>query len=167
MLKGLFAPKSLFVAGLILVLAGMSTALYLQFFEGLEPCALCIFQRFCFIGYVFIDLIAFIKNPKGWGGRVYAFLQIPVAILGLSIALRQVWIQSLPIDQVPACGPGINYLLQEFPLQHVIQVVWAGSSDCAIVTWRFWNLSMASWSAILFCLLLLLSVFILLKRYHR
>lgn len=165
MLKGLFAPKALFVFGLLLVLGGMSSALYLQFFKGLEPCSLCIFQRLCYIAYGLIALIAIIQNPKTWGGRIYAFLQIPVALLGLTIALRQVWIQSLPLDQVPACGPGINYLLQEFPLQKVVQVVWAGSSDCAIVSWRFWSLSMASWSAILFSILLILSVFIMLKRY--
>lgn len=166
MFKTLLSPKPLFVYGLFLVLMGMGFALYLQFFQGLEPCSLCVFQRLAYIAYGLIALVAIIHHPKGWGGRIYAFLQIPVAILGLTIALRQIWIQSLPLDQVPACGPGINYLLQEFPLQKVAQIVWAGSSDCAIVTWRFWTLSMASWSAILFCVLLIISVFTMLKRYN-
>lgn len=165
MLTKFLAPKPLFVFGLFLVLAGMSVALYLQFFEGLEPCSLCVFQRLAYIGYGLIALIAIIQNPKGWGARFYALFQIPVVLIGFAVAVRQIWIQSLPLDQIPACGPGINYLLQEFPLQKVVQVVWAGSSDCAIVTWRFWTLSMATWSAILFGALFLLSVFILLKSY--
>lgn len=164
MFKRVLGSKALFVYGLFLVLAGMTIALYLQFFAGLEPCSLCIFQRLAYIGYGLIALLAVIHHPKSWGARIYAFFQIPVALLGLSIALRQVWLQTLPPDQVPACGPGINYLLQQFPVPKVIQVVWAGSSDCAVVSWRFWGLSMASWSAILFCALLILSVFIMLKR---
>ncbi len=166
MFKKLLAPKPLFVYGLILVLLGMGVALYLQFFGGLEPCSLCVFQRLAYILYGLIALIAVIQNPSGWGARVYAFLQIPVALLGMTVALRQVWLQGLPPGQVPACGPGINFLLQEFPVQKVVQVVWAGSSDCAVVTWRFWTLSMATWSAILFGVLTVLSLFVMLKNYQ-
>lgn len=166
MFKRLFAPKALFVYGLVLVLAGLSIALYLQFFNGLEACALCIFQRLAYIAYGLIALVAIIQNPSGWGARIYAFFQIPIALTGLSIAVRQVWLQNLPVDQVPACGPGINYLLQQFPVIKVVQVVWAGSSDCAMVNWRFLTLSMAGWSIILFAVLFLLSVFIMLKRYQ-
>ena len=166
MFKKLFIPKALFVYGLFLVLGGMAFALYLQFFQGLQPCSLCVFQRLAYIVYGLIALLAIIQNPESWGGRIYAFLQLPVAILGMAIALRQVWLQSLPTDQVPACGPGINFLLQEFPISKVVQVVWAGSSDCAIVTWRFWTLSMATWSAILFGVLFLLSLFTMLKQYN-
>ncbi len=162
----LCVPKAMFVYGLILALAALSIALYLQFFQGLEPCSLCIFQRLAYFAYSLIALIAIIQNPKGWGARVYAFLQILISFVGLSIALRQVWLQSLPAGQVPICGPGINYLLQEFSLQKVVAVVWAGDSDCAIVTWRFWTLSMASWSAIVFAILFLFSIFMLLKRYR-
>lgn len=165
MFHRLLIPKALFVYGLIFVCLGMGIALYLQFFQGLEPCSLCIFQRLAYLLYGLIAIVAIVQNPKSWGGRIYAALQIPVALLGLAVALRQVWLQSLPSGQVPACGPGINYLLQEFSVSKVAQVVWAGSSDCAIVTWRFWTLSMASWSAILFAILFLLSMFTLLKRY--
>jgi disulfide bond formation protein DsbB len=170
MIDGMFAKflsgKALFVYGLFLSLFGMGVALYFQFFQGLEPCSLCIFQRLCYIAYGLIALFAIIHNPSSWGARFYAFLQVPVIILGVTLALRQVWIQSLPTPQVASCGPGLNFLLQEFSVSKVVQVVWAGSSDCALVSWRFWNLSMASWSAILFGVLLLVALFTLLKSYR-
>ena len=158
-------PKALFVFGLTLVVIGMAIALYQQFFKGLEPCALCVFQRLAYISYMLIAFVAIVHNPRRWGARIYAFLQLPVLVTGLAIALRQIWLQNLPLNEVPACGPGINYLLQEFSLQKVAATVWAGSSDCAVVTWRFLTLSMASWSALLFTFLALLSLYIMLKAY--
>lgn len=166
MFTKLLAGKALFVYGLFLVLFGMGVALYSQFFSGLEPCSLCIFQRLAYIAYGLIALVAIIHHPTGWGARIYAFFQLPVIVVGMTIALRQVWIQNLPADQTTTCGPGINFLLQEFSLQRVVQIVWAGSSDCSVVNWRFWGLSMASWSAILFGVLLVLAIFTLLKSYR-
>ena len=165
MFRSLVTGKALFVYGLFLVLFGMGTALYFQFFQGFEPCSLCIFQRVAYIGYGLIALLAIIPHPSSWGARFYAFFQIPVVLAGLTVALRQVWLQGLPAGEVATCGPGLNFLLQEFSLTRVAEVVWAGSSDCAVVTWRFWGLSMASWSAILFAVLLLLAIFTLLKNY--
>lgn len=165
MFQKIISGKALFVYGLFLVLFGMGTALYFQFFHGLDACSLCIFQRVAYIIYGLIALLAIIHNPSSWGARFYAFLQIPIIISGLTIALRQVWIQSLPTTEVSVCGPGINFLLQKFSLEKVLQAVWSGSNDCANVTWEFWSLSMASWSAILFGILMLLALFTLLKSY--
>jgi protein dithiol:quinone oxidoreductase len=165
-MKVLFSSRALFVYGLLLVVFSMSFAIYLQFFHGLEPCSLCVFQRLAYILYAFIIIIALIHHPRSWGMRVYAFFSILPSAVGLAIALRQAWIQSLPADQIPGCGPGLNFLLQEFSLSKVLSVVWAGSSDCAIVTWRFLNQSMAVWSAILFGILILLSLVVLFKDMH-
>jgi disulfide bond formation protein DsbB len=162
-MKLFFSPKALFIYGLLLVLGGMGFAIYMQFFHGLEPCSLCIFQRLAYVAYAFIAVVALIHHPKTWGMRIYAFISVFPSVAGLIVALRQVWIQSLPADQIAGCGPGLNFLLQEFMMSKVIQLVWAGSSDCAIVTWRFLTLSMAVWSAILFALLILLSLIILFK----
>ena len=165
MFRRLLSGKALFVYGLFLTLLGMGTAIYFQFFHGLDACSLCIFQRVAYIAYALIAILAIIHSPSSWGARFYALLQIPVILIGLTIALRQVWMQSLPPEELSTCGPGINFLLQKFSLGKVVEVVWAGSSDCGIVTWRFWTLSMASWSAILFGTLFILAIFTLLKSY--
>jgi protein dithiol:quinone oxidoreductase len=165
-MKVFLSPKALFIYGLLLTLVSMGYAVYLQFFHGLEPCSLCVFQRLAYFVYMLVAVVALIHHPKSWGMRVYAFFSMLPLLAGLVIALRQVWIQSLPADRIPGCGPGLNFLLQEFKVCKVMQVVWAGSSDCAIVTWRFLNLSMAMWSAILFGILLFLSLMILFKDVH-
>lgn len=158
--------RTLFVFGLLLVFFSMSYAIYLQFFHGIEPCSLCVFQRLAYIVYAIVVIIVLIHHPKGWGMRVYAFLSLWPLLVGLIVALRQAWVQSLPAGQAPGCGPGLNFLLQEFMLSKVFQIVWAGSSDCAIVTWRFLNLSMAVWSAILFVILIFLSLIVLFRDLH-
>ena len=166
-MRALWSPKALFTYGLALVAGAMGYAIYQQFFHGLEPCALCIFQRLAYSAYALIAIIALIQHPKGWGVRVYSLLQLFPAIIGLILALRQVWIQSLPLGQIPACGPGLNFLLQEYSVLRVTKIVWAGSSDCALVTWRFLGVSMAGWSAALFGVLILLSLIILFKQHHQ
>lgn len=165
-MKVLLSSKALFIYGLIAALGSMAYAVYLQFFHGLEPCSLCVFQRLAYFTYILIAVIALIHNPKYWGMRVYACLTLLPLVSGLLIALRQVWLQNLPAYRIPGCGPGLNFLLQEFKVSKVVQVVWAGSSDCAIVTWRFLNLSMAVWSAVLFGGLIFLSLMILFKDVH-
>jgi disulfide bond formation protein DsbB len=107
---------------------------YLQYQQGLEPCPLCIFQRVAFFALGVWFLIAALHNPSGWG----------------AIAGRQVWLQGLPPDQVPDCGPGLNYMLDMFPLMEVVSTVLRGSGDCAEVDWVFLGLSIAGWALLLF-----------------
>jgi disulfide bond formation protein DsbB len=165
-MKVFFASRALFIYGLLLVVLSLSYAIYLQFFKSIEPCSLCVFQRLAYVVYALVVVVALIHHPERWGLRVYAFITLLPLSLGLLLSVRQAWIQSLPADHVPGCGPGLNFLLQEFAVSKVVRVVWAGSSDCAIVTWRFLNLSMAVWSALLFCVLILLSLIVLLRRLH-
>ena len=134
-----------------LVCAGlMGWALWLQFGEGLEPCPLCMFQRVavCAAGGVF--LIAFFQNPRRAGAAVYAFLLLLVAGAGAGLAGRQVWLQALPKDQVPACGMGISYMLDTLPFSQVIIKTLTGSGECAEKGWVFLDLSIAGWSLVFF-----------------
>ena len=66
------------------------------------------------------------------------------------IAGRQVWLQHLPPELVPECGPGLDYMLNVFPLSDAIKMVLTGSGECAEVKWRFITLSIAEWSLIMF-----------------
>jgi len=69
---------------------------------------------------------------------------------GAGVAGRQVWLQTLPKDQVPACGPGLDFMLDTFGLGEVLQMVLSGSGECADVAWRFLGLSMPAW-VLLWC----------------
>jgi len=140
----------LFAAGAVFCLALMGTALYFQHVMGLEPCPLCIFQRLFVIGLGTVMLMAAIHNPRHIGRRAYGGLILILSACGAAVAGRHVWLQSLPADQVPACGPGLEYLLDSFPLMDALKLVFEGSGECAEVQWTFLSLSIPGWTLVIF-----------------
>ncbi|MCF6355999.1 MAG: disulfide bond formation protein B [Candidatus Polarisedimenticolaceae bacterium] len=139
--------------GFIICASLIATALYLQE-VGHEPCPLCILQRVAFIAMGILFLLAALHNPTGRiGGRIYGLLIATVGTLGGIIAGRHVWLQHLPPDQVPECGPGLEYMIEVFPLAEAMQKVFKGSGECAEVSWTFLTLSIPEWSLILFFIL--------------
>lgn len=133
----------------LLAVLSMSFALYLQHGQGLEPCPLCIFERVSVIAVGIIALLATVHNPLIWGRRVYALLMLLAAIAGAIVAGRHVWLQHLPPEQVPACGPGLDYWLAALPLQDVLRQVFHGSGECAKIDWLLFGLSLPSYVLIL------------------
>lgn len=109
-----------FVNGLLLIasIVGMAFALYLEHVKGLEPCPLCVFQRIGLIAMGLVALVAVIHNPvSNIVKRLYAFLATLAMIWSVGVAARHVWLQHLPPDQVPSCGPGLDYLVDALPLK--------------------------------------------------
>jgi disulfide bond formation protein DsbB len=111
----------------------------------LEPCPLCIFQRIGIFGLGVMFLIAAIHEPAAFGRRVYAVLLSLLALATIGIALRHLYIQSLPPDAVPACGASLDFMLKVFSLSEVLVKVLTGSGECAKVTWEFLGLAMPAW----------------------
>ena len=132
-----------------LVCAGMiSFALYLQHFQGQEPCPLCILQRLAWMALGSVFFVAAVHGPARVGAAVYGALLFLVAGVGAAIAGRHVWLQNLPRDQVPACGPDLDYMLKQFPLSETLQRVLSGTGECAESGWSFLGLSIAGWSLV-------------------
>jgi len=123
-------------------------ALYNQYVDYLDPCPLCIFQRVIFFWMAVFALLAAVHNPGLTGQRIYAWLVVAGATLGALIAGRHIWLQNLPAGQVPECGPGLNYMLENFPLTEVLSTVLRGSGSCAEVKWTFIGMSMPAWTFI-------------------
>lgn len=142
--------RGLFAAGVVFCLALIAVALYFQHVLGLEPCPLCIFQRIFVMTLGAVMLVAAIHNPRYIGRRVYGGMILVTAGLGAGVAGRHVWLQSLPPDQVPACGPGLDYLLDAFPLMDALKLVFEGSGECAEVQWTFLSLSIPAWTLMMF-----------------
>ncbi|MFW1774661.1 disulfide bond formation protein B [Acinetobacter seifertii] len=157
-----------FVSG-VLVLAsiiGMTFALYLEHVVGLEPCPLCIFQRVGLMTMGIVALIAFVHNPiSNAMNRCYAMLTILGILWSVGVAARHVWIQTLPPDQIPSCGPGLNYLIDTLPLKTIMQQVLQGSGECAAIDWTFWGLALPVWSLIFFSFLLLICLWQIFRAY--
>lgn len=139
-------------------------ALYLQEQLALNPCPLCITQRVCVITVGVLALIAAIHNPGKTGVRIYAGLQSLAALTGIVVAGRHVWIQSLPEDQVPACGPGLQYMFENFPLTQALELLFRGDGNCAVVDWSFLGLSIPAWVLVACIGLLLVNLWQLLRR---
>ncbi len=150
----------LFAAGAALCAALMGTALYMQHVMRLEPCPLCIFQRIFVMGLGIVMLAAAVHDPRGVGRRVYGSLVTVLALLGVAVAGRHVWLQHLPADQVPECGPGLEYMLNAFPLTETLAMVFKGSGECAEVQWTFLALSIPEWTLIVFVGLTLFGLYL-------
>jgi disulfide bond formation protein DsbB len=123
----------------------MGFALYAQHGLNLEPCPLCIFQRVATISLGVVFALAALQNPGRTGTTVYAVLLFVVAAAGAGVAGRHVWLQNLPPDKVPACGPGLDFMLDAFPFTEMLETVLSGSGECADISWSLLGLSMPVW----------------------
>ena len=128
----------------------MGAALWLQHVEGLEPCPLCVLQRVAVMAIGAVMLAGAVHDPATVGRRIYGVAIALTALAGTALAGRHVWLQSLPPDQVPECGPGLEYMLNAFPLAEAIGIVLRGSGECAEVQWTFLSLSIPQWTLLMF-----------------
>jgi disulfide bond formation protein DsbB len=130
----------------VLACAGLlAYAYYAQYVMHLEPCPLCIFQRVGIFAIGVIFAIASVHDPAGWGRRVYAGLLGLASLATAGVAVRHLYIQSLPPGTVAACGASLDFMLKVFPLTDVLVKVLTGSGECAKVEWRFLGLAMPAW----------------------
>lgn len=142
--------RLLSLLGFLACVFAMAFALYLEHFRNFEPCPFCIFQRVAMIGTGLVFLVAAVHGPKAWGRWVYAGLASLVALVGAGIAARHVWLQSLPPELVPACGPTLDYLLDMMPLQEVVTTVLRGDGNCAKIDAQWLGISLPGWTLLSF-----------------
>ncbi len=153
------SKKMKYFIGFLFCCALMAYALYAQYVLNLEPCPLCIFQRLAVIAMGIIFLLCSIIDPKSKISKLLAsFSFTAAASIGIAVASRHVWLQNLPSDQVPGCGPGLDFMLSTFPLAEVLEMVFSGSGECANVDWSFLSLSMPSWVIISFFVMLIYAI---------
>ena len=136
---------------------------YLQYVEYLDPCPLCITQRLFYYGIGLFALLALISFRKNLLQRVFAFFMLLSSMGGIATAARQVWLQHLPKDQVPECGPGLSYWLENNPLSETLTLLFKGDGNCAEVQWTFLGFSIGEWSLAWFVGFLLLSLYLLVR----
>ena len=143
----------LYLVGALTVAALFCSALYLQYVLRQDPCPLCMVQRVIYIAIGVLFFIAALHNAKQIGAKIYAVLIALVSLSGVGVAARHIWIQHLPKDQVPACGPGLDYMLKNFPMSEVLQELMHGSGECAAKGWTFLRLGIPEWSLVWYVLL--------------
>ncbi|WEN16424.1 disulfide bond formation protein B [Rhodanobacter sp. AS-Z3] len=152
-----------FLVGFLICAALLAFALYAEYGLGMTPCPLCVFQRIAFLVMALFFLLGAIHAPRGNGRWVYTGLVLAGAVGGVISASRHLWLQSLPADQVPSCGPGLGYMLDAFPFAKMLKLVFTGSGECAKVE-PILGLPMPLWSLLWFIALAVLAVLVTRRR---
>jgi disulfide bond formation protein DsbB len=154
-----------FLAGTVVCALLLGYGYYLQFGPaGLEPCPLCQVQR----GFYYVAGFFFLVGAlHGRFFPAYGLLAGLFALGGAAVAGRQVWLQHLPADKVPACGPDLAFMFKNLPLSNALQKLFAGSGECAVVDWTFLGLSIAEWSLLFFLALAGYAVWLAASRARR
>jgi len=153
-------PRLGYALGFLVCAGLIGYALYLQHYEYQNPCPLCILQRMVYMTLMAVFLVAALHGPGRIGARVYGGLLLLTAGVGTAIAARHVWLQHLPKDRVPECGPGLEYMLNRFPLTQALEKILAGSGECAEAGWTLMGLTIAGWSLVWFVLLAIYSIWL-------
>lgn len=155
--------RILYLLGGLVVSGLMGFGLYLQYVKHQDPCPLCMVQRVIFIAILVAFVLATLHGPKRMGERVYAGLITLLSLSGVAVAARHIWIQHLPPDQVPACGPGLDYMLETMPMANVLKELMHGSGECAAHGWTFLTLGIPEWSLLCYLGLAVWAVLIALR----
>ncbi|AMO54657.1 disulfide bond formation protein DsbB [Endozoicomonas montiporae] len=142
----------------------MVFSFYLQSALNLEPCPLCISQRIAMAGLGTVAILAVLHNPVNNGYRCYGGFLALMGMAGALLASRQLWMQSLPPEEVPACMPSIEYLVDILPFTEILKIMLTGSGDCADVQWAFLGLSIPGWTLIVFTGMLIVGLFECLRK---
>ena len=147
-------PDRLALAGALLCIALLAYAFFEQFQMGIEPCPKCIFQRIAFMAMAVFFLAGALHGPGAAGRRAYAILVAIAAAAGAVVAVRHLIVQLAPHDPLmEGCGPGLNYLLDTFPIAEAIKKAFMASGDCGEINWAFLGITMPGWTLICYVLL--------------
>jgi disulfide bond formation protein DsbB len=143
-------------AQLICIVSGalLCGALYFEFVLGFAPCPLCMMQRVWFALAAITAYISVLHNPRL---GIYPLLSLVCASIGGYFSGRQLWLQSLPEDQVPACGPDLQYMLEVLPLSDVLVAMTQGTGDCAKAAWSFIGITLPGWALLAFIVIAVLA----------
>ena len=156
-MKALLESPRIGFATVFAICAGViGFGLWLQQAKGLEPCPMCVMQRYAFVAAGLIALIGALHAPSGWGRRVYAGLILLKVIGGGGVAVRQSWLQHNP-PKVAECGADLDFMLDSFPLADALPMIFRGAGDCSNVQWSFVGLSIPEWALVWFAIVGLLA----------
>lgn len=146
-------PRPVCIIGFLVCVGLLAYAFYMEHVLLLEPCPLCWLQRFVFMGFAIVFLACAIQNPGAWGRYVYVLVFGLLTLLGIGLAGRHLWLQSLPVEARPECGVGVSYMLDIKPLTEVIAWAARGTGECGEVQWSLFGISIPGWTLIAFILL--------------
>lgn len=147
MLNKILIGRTGYFIGFLKCFGLVGLALWIQTRYSLEPCPLCISQRIVFMSLGVLFLVAAIV-PKCL--KLQSILQVLTAIGGAGVAVRHWWIQAHKEEMIADCGVGFDYMIENFPLEKALTLVFKGTGDCAAIDWTFIGLTIPQMSLIAF-----------------
>lgn len=150
---------------LLAVVSMLFARFYLEEYLGLDACPLCMTQRVFVVLWAAIAFAGAVHNPQRWGRRVYAALCGLAAWGGAAVAARHVWLQHLPADQVPACGPSLDYMLEALPWRDTLSLILAGDGNCAVIDWTFLGFSIPEQTLAIFGVVIMVCLWQMVRDY--
>lgn len=154
------STRVLFLGVFVFCCGLMAVGYTMQYAFDMEPCPLCMTQRVFIVLAGLIALIACLHNPRGHGVPAYGVFTALAASAGACFSIRQLYLQSLPPDQVPACGPSVSYILETFPLNKALAIMLKGDGNCAEILWTFLGISIPGWTLVAFAMIVCSSLYL-------
>ena len=162
---GQLAPRRIMAAVSVICIGLLAFGLYLQHYQGLEPCPMCIVQRYALVLVAILAALTSASSKKSlW--FVGTALTLLTAGFGAFTAARQSWLQWYP-PEVATCGRDLYGMIETFPLKRAIPMIFKGGGDCTVVDWTFLGGSIANWSFICFTLISLVCLAVLARCLRR
>lgn len=156
-----------YFAGFLTCIALLGAAYYFEYALYLEPCPLCIVQRIATLMVGIGCLWAFLGRNTQWPLRLGLLFTSASSVFGAWVANHHVTIQNLPADEVPVCGPGLEYMIETLPPSELITTILKGDGSCADVSWLFLGLTMPQWMLVVFLGFLVVSVIAVVRVWSR
>ncbi|MEP3351411.1 MAG: disulfide bond formation protein B [Marinomonas sp.] len=144
----------------------LAVAFYMEYQMGLEPCPLCMLQRIVFFCIGVVSLLSALTGSLGVR-RFIAWIVVILSLSGAALAVRHLYLQNIPADQLPACLPGLSYMFEVFPWQEIMQAMIMGTGECGDVVWTFLGLSIPGWTLVAFVSMAIINVIIALRSKKR
>ncbi len=160
-----FTSTRLFALMCAACIAMLAFGLYLQHVVGLEPCPMCIVQRYALV------IVALLAAATAFASKkalmvVGALALVVTGAAGAFVAARQSYLQLYP-PEVASCGRDLYGMIETFPLKRAIPMIFKGSGDCTKIDWTFLGLSIANWSFLCFVTIALVSAAVIFKRLQK
>ena len=140
----------------------LGVAFYMEYQMGLEPCPLCMFQRIAFFAIGVVSLISALRDNMSWHKKL-AWPIVVLSLFGAGLAIRHLYLQNLPAEELPACLPGLSYMFEVFPWQEILEAMVMGTGECGDVVWTFLGLSIPGWTLVAFVGMALVNLWIALN----
>jgi len=140
----------------------LAVAFYMEYQMALEPCPLCMLQRIFFFSIGVVSLVSALTSSQK-ARRMCSWIVVVLSFFGAALAVRHLYLQSLPANELPACLPGLSYMFDVFPWQEIMQAMVMGTGECGDVVWTFLGISIPGWTLVAFVGMAILNILIALR----